>query len=225
MFFLLAGILSGLLLGLTGCYGDSEGDAITAQPYSNVLSALREDTGEVSGRIVFPSEFSQHSIRFSLGGIAFVTHPDGRFRITRVPAGEHILQVHIKGYQPLRQRVGVRAGTAQTLPAFSLAPARGVVRGKLVTPKGVNAGGVQVQLDPNGGVNVTDALGHFQFVGVSAGHYDLRINDTRFAGAMHRVTLRENERHNLGIITVFEKSHPAEPTAQLYPPASKSSVR
>ncbi len=190
-------------LGLTACTPSEDGPEIPAQPYINALTAMGTPTGELTGQILFSSEYAQHSIRFSLDHVTFVTHPDGRFHIARIPAGQHLLKARIKGYEPVSLPVAVPAGGRLVLEPLALVQARGLVLGRLVREKGLSAKGLKVRLDPNDGVEITDSEGIFQFLGVSAGEHVLRVRDHRYFAGNTRFRLKANERRNLGNIRVY----------------------
>ena len=167
------------------------------------------------GQILFPSEYAQHSIRFELDDVTFVTHPDGRFRITNVPAGAHKLDVRIKGYEPVQAAVTIVDGQTMALEAVRLKEARGKVIGRLVQDKGHSAEGVELHMVPDDGVATTDGDGIFQFLGVSAGNHTLMVKDPRFFAGNQHFTLSSNERRNLGNIRVYKQTRGDPRTASL----------
>jgi len=201
-------------LTLAGCDLSGGGD-LPAQSYVNGLTAIVSKTGDLRGQILFPSEYAQHSIRFALDAVTFVTHPDGRFHVSNIPAGEHWLQVRIKGYEPVSVAVQVANGQLQTLAALRLTEARGRVLGRLVRDKGGSAEGVEVHLVPDDGVAVSDGDGIFQFLGVGAGDHTLKVTDPRFFAGNQHFSLNSNERRNLGNIRVFPQTHGETRTARL----------
>ena len=212
IWFILASVC---VIALASCgSGGGQGD-IPTQPFTNALTAIHTETGELTGRILFPSEYAQHSIRFSLGAVTFVTHPDGRFHITRVPAGKHRLQVRMKGYEPVRRTLTISGGGQMRLNPVRLVQARGWVLGRLVNQKGRSARGLTVNLDPEGGVTVTDNDGIFQFLGVSAGEHVFRVRDSRYFAGNKRFALIPNEKKNLGNIMVYRLIRTNQPTARL----------
>jgi len=216
------GMIRGLFLSvlvsafaLSGCQvGGSNGD-IPAQSFQNALKAFNSDTGEVAGQILFPSEFSQHSIRFFLDEVTFVTHPDGRFRISRVPQGTRNFQVRIKGYEAVAQPVEVTPGESLNLPPLRLKKARGWILGRLVKEKGRSAPGISVHMVPDGGFAVTDNEGIFQFLGIAAGTHTLVIKDSLYFTGNRHFTLDSNERRNLGNIRVYKQTRLDHQTAKL----------
>ena len=204
-----------LALSLTGCDLGGGAADVPAQTYMNGLAAVVERTGNLRGQIVFPSEYAQHSIRFSLNEVTFVTHPDGRFRLANVPAGEHWLGVRIKGYEPLRVAVTVPDGESVEMAPLRLRDARGKVLGRLVHEKGTSVEGVEVRLVPDDGVAVSDGDGIFQFLGVSAGEHTLMIKDARYFAGNQHFRLGSDERRNLGNIKVFRQQRGDPRTARL----------
>lgn len=205
------------LLFLGACGGKWGGDDVPFQPYTNALTAFFSDTGNLSGRVLFPSEFSQHSIRFSLGEFTFVTHPDGRFRISRIPTGTHRFIVNMQGYEPIRQTVTISRGNTTRLEQMAMVQARGLVFGRLINQSGNIAAGIRVQLDPLGGVGLSDHRGVFRFDGVKAGHHLLKIDDSRFTPKVKRFVMEANEHRNLGVITVIRLPGSSRRTAKLDP--------
>jgi hypothetical protein len=204
-----------LALLFAGCNLGGQGADIPAQTYVNGLTAVVSATGDVRGQILFPSEYAQHSIRFALDDLTFVTHPDGRFRVNNVPAGDHRLDVHITGYEPLRLPLHVQDGAMVALEPLRLLEARGRVLGRLVLEKGRSADGVEVHLVPDEGVAVTDGDGIFQFLGVSAGDHTLMVKDTRFFAGNQHFKLASNEQRNLGNIRVYKQTRGDPRTASL----------
>jgi Carboxypeptidase regulatory-like domain len=200
---------------IVGCdLGVGSGD-VPAQTYVNGLTAVVSATGEVRGQILFPSEYAQHSIRFALDQVTFVTHPDGRFRITNVPTGEHRLVVRVKGYEPVATPLRVANGKQLALDPLRLVEARGRVLGRLVQDKGSSAEGVEVRLAPEDGVAYTDSDGIFQFLGVTAGEHTLMVKDSRYFAGNQHFTLSNNERRNLGNIRVYLQTRGDPRTARL----------
>ncbi len=205
-------------LGLTvACNASDEQDTtdVAPQPYLDAVSGLLRDTGALHGQILFPSEYAQHSIRFALGDVTFVTHPDGRFRMHRIPAGEHTLSVRIKGYEPVQRPVRIRDSKVHRLGDLRLVEARGRVLGRLVGEGGRSAVGVELHLTPDDGVAVTDGDGIFQFLGVSAGDHVLKVTDTRFFAGNQRFRIVPNEQRNLGNIRVYPQTRAGTRTARL----------
>ncbi len=211
------GFLAALVfaLAVSGCDLGGSGGDVPAQSYVNGLTAVVSRTGNLRGQIVFPSEYTQHSIRFTVDEVTFVTHPDGRFRISHIPAGEHWLDVRIKGYEPVRVPVTVSDGQTLALEALRLKEARGKVIGRLVQDKGSSAGGVELHLVPEDGVATTDGDGIFQFLGVSAGDHTLMVKDPRFFAGNQHFKLASNERRNLGNIRVYRQTRGDPRTASL----------
>ena len=205
------------LLFLGACGGKWGGDEVPFQPYTNALTALFADTGDLSGKVLFPSEFSQHSIRFSLGEFTFVTHPDGRFRISRIPTGAYRFIVNMHGYEPIHQTVEISRGNTTRLNPMALVQARGLVFGRLINQSGNIAAGIRLQLAPFGGVGQSDQRGVFRFDGVKAGIHLLKIDDARFSPQEKRFVTKANERRNLGVITVFRLPGSSRRTAKLDP--------
>jgi len=193
-------------LAVSGCDLGGSGGDVPAQSYVNGLTAVVSRTGNLRGQILFPSEYAQHSIRFTVDEVTFVTHPDGRFRISNIPSGEHRLDVRIKGYEPVRIAVAVGDGQTLALDALRLKEARGKVIGRLVQDKGTSAEGVELQLVPEDGVATTDGDGIFQFLGVSAGEHTLRVKDPRYFAGNQHFKLSSNERRNLGNIRVYRQT-------------------
>ena len=192
-------------LGLAGCNQSGDRADVPAQAFANALTAIGVDTGRLTGQILYPSEFTQHSTRFSIDGLTFVTHPDGRFLVKRIPAGAHTLRVRIKGYDPVERPIRIAGGEETALPQLRLKQARGLVLGRMVKEGGASAPGIHVHLEPDSGVTVTDQEGIFQFLGVSSGEHTLMVKDPRYFVGNKRFHLSNNEKRNLGIIQVYRQ--------------------
>ena len=203
------------LLLLGACGGKWGRDEVPFQPYTNALTAFFSDTGDLSGKVLFPSDFSQHSIRFSLGQFTFVTHPDGRFRISRIPTGAHRFRVNMQGYEPILQTVTISKGSTTRLNQMALVQARGLVFGRLINQSGNIAAGIRLQLVPLGGSGLSDRQGVFRFDGVKAGNHLLKIDDSRYSPRVKRFVMEANERRDLGVITVFRLPGTSRRTAKL----------
>jgi hypothetical protein len=210
---LLLAVVCALAFG--GCDLSGGGGDVPAQSYVNGLTAVLSSTGDLRGQILFPSEYAQHSIRFALDQVTFVTHPDGRFHIAHIPAGDHWLDVRAKGYEPVRLPVAVSEGQVLSLTALRLKEARGKVLGRLVLDKGSSAEGVELHLVPDDGLAVTDGDGIFQFLGVSAGDHTLMVKDPRFFASNQHFKISSNERRNLGNIRVYRQTRGDPRTASL----------
>lgn len=204
-----------LTFSLSACQVGDDAANIPAQSFQNALTALTTETSEVRGQVVFPSEYAQHSIRFSLDDLTFVTHPDGRFRISRVPRGTHQFQIRIKGYEVVSIPIEVDSTDSLLLPPLRLVKARGWVLGRLVKEKGRSAAGISVHMSPDGGFAVTDNEGIFQFLGVGAGNHTLKIKDTLYFTGNRHFELKSNQRHNLGNIRVYRQTRLDGKTARL----------
>jgi len=202
---------------IVGCNMAGTSGDVPTQTYVNSLTAAVSATGDLHGQILFPSEYAQHSIRFGLNEVTFVTHPDGRFSVANIPAGEHVLSVRIKGYEPVALAIQVADGESRNLNPLRLKEARGFVLGRLVQERGGSAAGVEVHLAPEDGLTVTDADGIFQFLGVSAGNHTLAVKDSRFFSGNQHFTLDANERRNLGNIRVYPQTRGEPRTARLTP--------
>ena len=121
----------------------------------------------------------------------------------------------MKGYEPVRRTLTVSGGQPVRLKPVRLVQARGLVLGRLINQKGLSAKGLTVNLEPEGGVTVTDKDGIFQFLGVSAGEHLLRLRDSRYFAGNKHFALNPNEKRNLGNITVYRQYRTNQPTAKL----------
>lgn len=202
-----------ILLGLvaipalfSGCEPGSGTEEVPAQAFATLPEVIGHETGSLAGLVLFPSEYTQRSVSIRLDANTFVTHPDGRFQITRIPAGKHRLSVQVPGFQPMVQDVTVAVDETATVKPFRLALARGVVLGRLVFLDGGSAAELAVKLAPAGGQTRSDHDGIFQFVGVSAGRHELLIDDARYYTKSVALELGPNEKRNLGIVNVFRRA-------------------
>jgi hypothetical protein len=193
-------------LGVAGCGAGGLSSDIPGQNYVNSLVAMTLETGDIAGRVLFPSEYDQRSALFGLDHLTFVTYPDGRFRIRRVPVGVHRLTLSVKGFEPVEAAVTVEKGRVVQVAPLRLVKARGRVLGRLVDDKGRSAAGLQLVLGPLGTATRSDTDGIFQFIGVTTGEHILVVNDPVFFSGNKRFQLESNERRNLGIIRVYRQT-------------------
>ncbi|MBI4081192.1 MAG: hypothetical protein HY423_01145 [Candidatus Lambdaproteobacteria bacterium] len=207
-----AALLLSALAG--GCLADPGSDAIPSQHFGNLLELGGVPRGSLGGRLLFPSEYAQRSVDFRLGGRLFVTTPDGRFVIERIPAGAYRLEVHLPGYEAIERSIEIAGGQRAEAGIFKLRRARGRVVGRLALPDGTSAAGVQMRLDRYPNAIVSDKFGIFQFMGVGAGSYRLIVSDARYSAAERTLDLRSGEQQNLGVIPVTERPNA---TAKLAP--------
>ena len=191
---------------LSSCDSARGTEEVPAQDYASLLQVLGHETGSLTGQIRFPSEYNQRSVTVQLGGSSFVTHLDGRFRITRIPAGKHRLSVRVKGFEPFEQELKVIPDQNLALKPVPLALARGQVLGRMVFVDGQSAAKLPLRLDPMGGITQSDQDGIFKFVGVYSGEHALTIQDARFYTKALTIRLNSNESRNLGIVQVFRRA-------------------
>jgi len=202
--FILLIILSVLM---TACDSTPEEYRIPGQAYVRALESVEGDTGSIYGKLLFPSEFSQRSLTFSLNDRSFYTMTDGRFRVEEIPFGEHTLTVLSKGYEPIQLKIRV-GEKPLNMGALQLKMARGQVIGRLVDGSGKSAANIRVLLMPNGGVSVTDGDGIFQFIGVNRGDHTFTLKDKQYFTFNRTVQVQTGERLNLGNIKVFPRAQP-----------------
>lgn len=200
-------LLLGMLVALVACERSVAVTDVPAQHFASLLQSLGEPSGELSGQVLFPSEYAQRSVVLHVDSTPFVTHPDGRFRIVRVPAGIHRLVVHAIGFEPLKRTVAVPKDGAVRLEALRLNVARGRVFGRLVYLDGDAAGDMPIRLEPGGVSTTTGADGIFQFVGVPGGDYVMELVDPRFYTKALRFDLPSGGARNLGVLNVFRRAN------------------
>ena len=201
-------ILCGLAIAsaLSSCDSARGTEEVPAQDYASLPQVLGHETGSLSGQIRFPSEYTQRSVTVQLGESSFVTHPDGRFRITRIPAGTHRFAVRVKGFEPVERELKVLAEQNLALTPMQLALARGQVLGRAVFVDGQSASQLPLRLDPMGGTTQSDHDGIFKFVGVYTGEHALLVEDKRFYTKALTFRVNGNESLNLGIVQVFRRA-------------------
>ena len=218
-------LLCGVSLFLAACDEAAQEFRIPVQNYARVMELDGREPGRLHGTVVFPSAYAQRSVRFSLGERRFVTEPDGRFLIEKVPAGEYPLYIRVKSYEPIQRTVVVPAGQAAFAGRIILSMARGKVIGRLVAENGRSAAEVGVRLTPLGDLARTDDDGIFQFIGVQSGDHSLLIADPQYLTYNRKFTLNSGEHRNLGNIKVFRKARaPVSHTAVLREKKVLSSV-
>lgn len=210
-------LLFAALLAAAGCQPARDSADIQAQPYTSRLNLLGKTSGGLSGRIVFPSEFTQRSATFFIDQVRFATLPDGRFRVSDIPGGRHQMRVMIPGFEPVALEVEVSGGEVALKP-IELRMARGKVIGRLVDEQGKSAPGITVRLAPHGGATYTDQDGIFQFLGVGPGELTLRVDDPYFTPQPQRFVLERGEQRNLGNVRVgVAQAGGAGRTAEAFP--------
>ena len=195
-----------LALLLSACGNVPDEFRLPPQEYVKVLELNGRESGGLFGRILFPSAYTQRSVRFSLDDRTFITQPDGRFLIEGIPAGTHELTILVKNYEPIFQQFVIDRSEAVQAGPWRLKMARGKVIGRLVVENGDSAANVQMRLMPLGGMAKTDGDGIFQFIGVNSGSHLLRVTDSRFFTYNREFSLSKGEQRNLGNIKVFRKA-------------------
>ena len=81
-----------------------------------VPAVAQDSVGEVTGRVVSSRDnqpLALVEIQIQSTSFRSVTTDDGSFRITGVPAGQHVLQVSIVGYYTLHEEFAVAAGESK----------------------------------------------------------------------------------------------------------------
>ena len=72
---------------LAGCGDLPDEYRLPTQEFAKILELDGRDSGTLFGRILFPSAYTQRSVRFSLSDRTFVSQPDGRFSAWRCLLG------------------------------------------------------------------------------------------------------------------------------------------
>ena len=210
---ILSFLLVGLVWILSACDGVPDDYRLPPQEFAKVLELNGRDAGSMYGRVLFPSAYTQRSVRFSLGGRRFVTQPDGRFLIERIPAGAHTLNIQVKNYEPIVHQLAIAGDGAVEAGPWRLKMARGRVLGRLVGDDGKSAMDVAIRLSPLGDLTKTDGDGIFQFIGVNSGDHTLAVTDPQYFTYNRDFSLSIGEERNLGNIKVFRKAGFALPRA------------
>lgn len=191
---------------LAGCGDLPDEYRLPTQEFAKILELDGRDSGTLFGRILFPSAYTQRSVRFSLSDRTFVSQPDGRFVVENIPVGNHKLFIQVKNYEPISQAVAIGKEAAVQAGPWRLKLARGKVIGRLVGENGKSAPNVEMRLVPLGGLAKTDSDGIFQFIGVNSGNHTLRVMDSQFFTYNRQFSLYKGEQRNLGNIKVFRKA-------------------
>ncbi|MBI3991794.1 MAG: carboxypeptidase regulatory-like domain-containing protein [Candidatus Lambdaproteobacteria bacterium] len=194
--------LAALLALLGACGQRDEVAEVAPLKYAGFLENRGADTGDLFGKVRFPSAYTQRSATVTIDDNGFITNPDGRFLIRGIPAGEHALVIHIKGFERIARVIWIDPHTINQVGSIPLQFARGAVLGRMVDENGRSATTVTVHLTPYGGFAVTDNEGIFQFIGVNSGSHLLTVEDSNFSLSAREVTLKSGEQRNLGIITL-----------------------
>ena len=195
-------LLAGLLTALGACNQRDEVAEVEPLKYAGFLDNRGVEAGALFGKVRFPSAYSQRSTTVSIDGNSFVTSPDGRFHVRGVPAGEHTLVIHTKGFERVARIIWVDPDKVNHVGSIPLQFARGAVLGRMVDENGRSADAVTVHLMPYDGFAVTDHDGIFQFIGVNSGSHLLTVEDSSFSLSAREVTLKSGEQRNLGIIAL-----------------------
>lgn len=196
----------GIILLLTACDGVPDDYRLPPQEFTKVLELNGRESGTLFGRILFPSAYTQRSVRFTVGGRTFITQPDGRFLVESIPVGSHRLSILVKNYEPITQDILINGENAVQSGPWRLKMARGKVIGRLISENGKSTPGVDMRLLPLGEMAKTDADGIFQFLGVNSGSHVLRIMDSQFFTYNREFKMDKGEQRNLGNIKVFRKA-------------------
>ena len=196
----------GIVLLLAACGGVPDEYRLPPQEFAQVLELDGRESGVLFGRILFPSSYTQRSVRFTLSGRTFVTQPDGRFLVKGIPVGSHDLTILVKNYEPISQSIDINGEEGLQSGPWRLKMARGKVIGRLVSENGSSASDVDIRLLPLGEVAKTDSDGIFQFLGVNSGSHMLRVTDSQFFTYNREFDLTKGEQRNLGNIKVFRKA-------------------
>lgn len=195
-----------IILLLAACGGVPDEYRLPSQGFAKVLELNGRDSGTLYGRILFSSAYTQRSVRFTLDGRTFITQPDGRFLVERIPAGSHKVSILVKNYEPISQEITINGENPVEGGPWRLKMARGKVIGRLVAEDGASAAEVEMRLLPLGGMAKTDADGIFQFIGVNSGQHVLRVMDPQYFTYNREFSLNIGEQRNLGNIKVFRKT-------------------
>jgi hypothetical protein len=199
-------ILIALAAALAGCERVADMEEVPAQTFATLPEVLGRDIGSLTGQVFFPSEYSQRSVTIRLDENTFVTHPDGRFLVTRIPTGRHRFSLQVQGFEPISRDVSILPDRTALLGELRLVLARGSVLGRLVFLDGASAAKLPLRLEPAGGQTISDSDGIFQFVGVPGGQHQLLIEDRRYYIKSLTVQLEPDETLNLGIVNVFRRA-------------------
>lgn len=199
-------MVAALAVWPAGCDMVGAPDEVPMQSFANPLEVLGQETGSLTGQILFPSEYSQRSALFLVDGEMFVTHPDGRFHVGWLPPGRHVLSVRVKGFEPLERPFVLEPDGELRIKPLNLQMARGQVIGRLIYEDGKSAADIRLHLNPMGGITATDNDGIFQFIGVNAGDHSLSVEDTHYYADARQFKLAPDEHRNLGLIPVERRS-------------------
>ena len=201
-------LVLGFGITISGCNSLEEEYQIPSQDFSKAMELKDTESGSLFGQIVFPSEYTQRSLTFTVDGRNFVTMPDGRFLVESIPTGEHRLVVSVKGYESINKAFSVSEEEPTAAGIMKLEMARGKVIGRLVNEKGQSAQEIPIKLAPLGGLAVSDNDGIFQFIGVNSGPHVLKITDSKFFTFDRSIQIEQGEIRNLGNIKVFRRTLP-----------------
>lgn len=161
-----------------------------AQDVMSIRGVVRESTGApVAGAEVM------------IGGQTTMTSPAGRFVVTNLPTGPHLLVIRKVGYAPVRAQVIVTPALtaeleyqmeeeAARLPTVSVEAVRPGIYGTVGDTALRPLAGVRIQvLGPRGGDALTDSLGQFAFPQADRGQYMVRVTHPEFTERRMAVAL------------------------------------
>jgi hypothetical protein len=209
----LALAIAGAVL-FAGCTKSPESTDIPPQNYTSRINLIGKTSGSLTGQVVFPSAFTQHSTSFFINSVQLSTLPDGRFWVSSIPAGDYVLRVYVPGFEPIVQSVRIGKDQVTQVQGLALKQTLGKLVGRVVADDGRSAAGAVVRLEPYGLIGSTDRDGIFQFMGVGPGEHMLAVQCTGCERQEVPIRLRANEARNLGIVTVHRRADTAvEPVA------------
>ncbi|WP_455363316.1 MSCRAMM family protein [[Eubacterium] cellulosolvens] len=154
----------------------------------------------VRGQIKYPWGGVAYAI-VSIGGRSVTAGRDGKYEITDIDAGTHIVSAKapFPGYEPASQDAALPVGETKVVDLyldFEKTLVHGYVYGADGKPlAGATVSGIMSGKDVE--TAVTDEKGYFRFDRASPGYQFVRINAAGYMGQTHDFTAKKNEETKL----------------------------
>lgn len=176
-------------------------------------SAAAQDVMSIRGVVRDSAGAPVSGAEVMIGGQTTMTSAAGRFVVTNLPTGPHLLVIRKVGYAPVRAQVIVTPALtaeleyqmdeeAARLPTVVVDAVRPGIYGTVGDTALRPVAGARIQvLGPRGGDTQTDSLGQFAFPQADRGQYMVRVTHPEFVERRMAVTLAGGGRELAFILT------------------------